>query len=66
MSAESSILVYDANGESRMVPDDEYAALNRDGLAVDPCPNDEEDEAAGWHGHIHTAWEEFDARVLTT
>lgn len=23
------------------------------------CPNDEEDEAAGYHAHLHMRWEDF-------
>lgn len=61
-----TIEVRDCDGDSRLLPAREMDALVRDNLAL-ACPNDEDDEASGWHGHIHVTWEELDARqVLTT
>jgi hypothetical protein len=57
--------VHDTDGTERVLTDAEVESLVQDGLAL-VCPNDEDDEAAGWHAHIHTSWEEYDAISVLT
>lgn len=58
--ASDTLLVFDRDGDERRIDGDVAAAWERKGYLV-TCPNDEDDEAAGYHAHIHTDWETRDA-----
>lgn len=57
-----TLIVHDPDGDERVMPSNEVAALERAGRLL-TCPNDEDDEAAGYHAHIHVRWSEYDAEV---